>query len=683
MRNVTARLAGRIGRMRMALAAALCACGIGCGLAQPAIRLQPVLQGLSSPLFATHAGDGSDRIFVVEQGGRILVLAPGATTPSVFLDINARVLAGGEQGLLGLAFHPQFATNGRFFVDYTRNADGATVIAEYHADPGADVAGTAEIPLLTIAQPFANHNGGMLAFGPDGMLYIGMGDGGSGNDPGNRAQNVDELLGKILRIDVDHPANGLPYSSPAGNPYAGATPGRDEIFAIGLRNPFRFSFDRVSGQLFVGDVGQSLLEEIDVVTAGGNFGWRVYEGTNCTGLDPTLCNPAPFVFPIAQYDHGGGRCSVTGGYVYRGPRHTLPQGTYVFGDFCTGEIFRLQGGGPALLLDTAQNVSSFGEDQRGELYVAGLGGSVLRIARAVHDLDGDARSDVGWRNANGTNVVWSFGGAAPTPLSTIALPSAASSWQASFAHDVDGDGSLDIVWRNAANGLVAIWFMNRDGSIARAAFPATVPVNAGWQLAAVADIDGDGRAELVWRNVVTGALVGWQLDPAGAVAGTRDFGTVPLGFDLRGAGDFDGDGTDDLLWFDAATGQVALYLMHASAPFTAAFPGSVGPGTWRPLRVADYDGDGKADILWRDEATGTTAVWYLDSGRLLAVDFLPAAPATEWSVGSTGDFDADGRVDVAWQAFDGTVVRWMMKGRHVAPVIETLPGVGGGWNMIP
>jgi glucose/arabinose dehydrogenase len=276
--------------------------------ASGAIQLEPVLTGLSSPLYLTSARDGTNRLFIVEQPGTIKVLQPGATTPTVFLDITSRVLSGGEQGLLGLAFHPQYTTNRRFFLDYTRQPDGATVIAEYQAsttDP--NVAGTSETVLLVIPQPFANHNGGMIEFGPDGFLYIGMGDGGSGNDPGNRAQNINELLGKILRIDIDHPSGSLPYSSPPDNPFFGATPGRDEIYAVGFRNPFRFSFDRLTGQLFAGDVGQAAREEVDIVTRGGNYGWRVFEGTLCTNLDPALCSSGSYVAPIAQYGHTGGR----------------------------------------------------------------------------------------------------------------------------------------------------------------------------------------------------------------------------------------------------------------------------------------------------------------------------------------------------------------------------------------
>jgi hypothetical protein len=355
--------------------------------AAAAIELEPVLAGLRSPLYVTHARDGTDRLFVLEQGGRILVVQPGASTPTVFLDIAARVLAGGERGLLGLAFHPDYATNRRFFVNYTRQPDGTTVIAEYRAsatDP--DVADPVETPLLVLVQPFANHNGGMIEFGPDGFLYIGTGDGGSGNDPDNRAQNIGELLGKILRIDVDVPDPPAPYSSVPTNPFFGSTPGRDEIYALGLRNPYRFSFDRQTGALIAGDVGQNEREEIDLITLGDNLGWRVFEGTRCTGNDPALCGAAGFIDPIAEYAHTGGRCSVTGGYAYRGLRGALPAGAYVFGDFCTGEIFQLHppasGAPQTLLLDTALNIASFGEDESGEIYVVGLGGTVHRIAAA-------------------------------------------------------------------------------------------------------------------------------------------------------------------------------------------------------------------------------------------------------------------------------------------------------------
>jgi glucose/arabinose dehydrogenase len=342
--------------------------------------LRPVLANLAQPVHVTHAGDGSRRLFIVEQAGRILVLAPGAAAPTPFLDLTTRVLTGGERGLLGLAFHPRYATTGRFFVNYTRRPDGATVIAEYRVAPGdPDVALDDERILLVIGQPFANHNGGMLAFGPDGFLYVGMGDGGSSFDPDRRAQNVTDLLGKILRLDVDPPAGSTaPYASPPTNPFAGPHPGRDEIYALGFRNPWRFSFDRATGELFVGDVGQNSREEIDRVILGGNYGWPIFEGRHCLGLGGSCDDPA-LVPPVAEYEHAAGRCSVIGGHAYRGSAGTLPAGAYVFGDLCTGEILLLQGGAVSVLVPSGLSISSFGEDEAGEIYVTGLAGTVHRL----------------------------------------------------------------------------------------------------------------------------------------------------------------------------------------------------------------------------------------------------------------------------------------------------------------
>ena len=363
--------------------AALFVCMSGSVLA--ATQLVPVLTDLSSPTAVTNAGDGSQRLFVVEQAGDILVRQPQSFTTTVFLDIRGKVMAGGERGLLGLAFHPDYSTNGRFFVYYTRASDGAIVISEYRVSRDPDVADASERILLTIPHPTnANHNGGMLAFGPDRFLYIGVGDGGSANDPPDNAQNNDTLLGKILRIDVDHAdvVAGTPYVAPADNPFINAA-GRDEIFAYGFRNPWRFSFDRVTGVQWVGDVGQNAREEVDMpIMRGGNYGWRVYEGFACTRNDQTLCDPSRYRLPIFDYDHSSGRCSVTGGYVYRGAQGALPGGTYVYGDYCSGEIFTWDGTTQSLLLRTPLNISSFGEDEQGELYVVGLGGTVSRLAAA-------------------------------------------------------------------------------------------------------------------------------------------------------------------------------------------------------------------------------------------------------------------------------------------------------------
>jgi glucose/arabinose dehydrogenase len=403
------------------------------------VTLEPLLSNLSSPVLVTNARDGSNRLFVVEQPGRIQVLQPGSSTPTVFLDITAKVLSGGERGLLGLAFHPQFNSNRRLFVNYTRRPDGATVIAEYRVSAAnPNLVEASETILLVIPQPFANHNGGMIAFGPDGLLYIGMGDGGSANDPQNRAQNIEELLGKMLRINVDQASGATLYSSPSDNPFFGSTAGRDEIYAVGLRNPFRFSFDRVTGQLYAGDVGQGVREEIDIITRGGNYGWRVFEGTRCTGLDPAQCVAANFQAPVAEYDHTGGRCSVTGGYVYRGTRATIPVGAYIYGDFCTGEMFLLQGTSASFLQDTALSISSFGEDEAGELYVVSLGGTVHRLVNSCsYTISPTSRTSpaggetltvnvttqggCGWATVNNSNFITVTSGTSGTGSGTVTL----------------------------------------------------------------------------------------------------------------------------------------------------------------------------------------------------------------------------------------------------------------------
>jgi glucose/arabinose dehydrogenase len=358
-----------------------------------AVTSSTVVGGLASPVDIVNAGDRSGRLFAVEQAGTIRIIAADRLIAAPFLDIRSSVLSGGEQGLLGLAFHPQFAVNRRFFVDYTRQSDGATVIAEYLAgatDPNRADASSVKI-LLTIVQPFANHNGGALRFGPDGYLYIGMGDGGSANDPGNRAQDTQELLGKILRIDVDR---GAPYAIPATNPYATAG-GRKEIWALGVRNPWRFNFDRVTGDFFIGDVGQDRLEEIDWraagTGAGTNFGWRVMEGDSCTSLaGPVACFDPSLTPPILQYGHDLG-CSVTGGTVYRGSAVPALAGRYVYGDFCSGRLWSaaknaLGGFGARDIATTGINITAFGEDEAGELYFTDYSrGEIRRFAAEASD----------------------------------------------------------------------------------------------------------------------------------------------------------------------------------------------------------------------------------------------------------------------------------------------------------
>jgi glucose/arabinose dehydrogenase len=348
-----------------------------------------VVGGLSSPVLVTNAGDGSGRLFVVEQAGRIRVVRDGRLLDRPFLDVADRISAGGERGLLGLAFHPGFPVDPRFFVDYT-DRDGTTVVSSFTVPSGgsSDAAdASSERVLLRIAQPYPNHNGGNLAFGSDGQLYVGTGDGGSGGDPQGNGQRLDTLLGKLLRIDVDHPSGGRTYGIPADNPFV-AGGGRPEIWAYGLRNPWRFSFDRTTGDLWIGDVGQDAWEEIDHtargVSAPVDYGWNRMEGLHC--FAPSAgCDTSGLTLPLAEYGHDQG-CAVTGGYVARGAAAGALAGVYVFGDYCSGRIWGLASNGPArqepvLLLESGRSISSFGEDEAGEILLTDLAsGEVVGLA---------------------------------------------------------------------------------------------------------------------------------------------------------------------------------------------------------------------------------------------------------------------------------------------------------------
>jgi len=368
--------------------------------AWPNISLIKVSGGLLKPLHITHSGDKSARLFVVEQSGRIRIIRADKLLTAPFLDITDRVLSGGERGLLSVAFPPGFASSGRFYVYYTRLPDGATVIARYRVTAEPDIADhlTEEV-LLVISQPFANHNGGQLAFGPDGFLYIGMGDGGSGGDPLNNAQNHDSLLGKLLRIDVESGAipYGVPrrnhspdYRVPRTNPFVRSPGYRPEIWALGLRNPWRFSFDRQTGDLYIGDVGQNLFEEVDFQpassTGGENYGWNIMEASHCY-LRPS-CSPAGLVLPTAEYEHTLGDCSITGGMIYRGLKYPGMQGVYIYGDYCSGRIRGLKNDGEmfqnTILLDSPFAISTFGEDESANLYLADyVSGTIYRVIDAI------------------------------------------------------------------------------------------------------------------------------------------------------------------------------------------------------------------------------------------------------------------------------------------------------------
>lgn len=360
------------------------------------IELETFATGFSSPVNVKHAGD--DRLFVVERSGVIKILnADGTTNSTLFLDISGAVTSGGEQGLLAMAFHPNYAANGFFYVNYI-NLSGDTVISRFTRATVDTADVNSEIILMTISQPYGNHNGGDMHFGPDdGYLYISTGDGGSGNDPGNLAQNLGNLLGKMLRIDVDGTSNGN-YGIPADNPFVGNSTALDEIWAYGLRNPWKWSFDRDNGDMWIADVGQSDREEINRVpassTGGENYGWKCYEGS-IIGTFVTGCSEITHTPPVAEYNYGGTpfKCSITGGYRYRGALQSSLEGLYFFADYCSDQIGVVRETSPDVFQLTFEDqfsggFSAFAEDINGELFVVGLvSGTISRIVDANLSID--------------------------------------------------------------------------------------------------------------------------------------------------------------------------------------------------------------------------------------------------------------------------------------------------------
>ena len=348
------------------------------------LRLQEIASGLSSPVYLTSPAADS-RLFVVEQSGRIRIIENGQLLATPFLDIVSRVGSGGERGMLSVAFHPAYKTNGFFYVYFT-GTSGEIRVERFTVSTNANQANAASSKLiLSVPHPRSNHNGGLAMFGPDGMLYLGLGDGGGGGDPDLAGQNVNTLLGKLLRIDVD---TGDPYAIPSGNPFANRNDARREIWAYGLRNPWRFAFDRSAGNLYVADVGQGAFEEVNVVAstrAGVNYGWSVLEGSSCFGA--SSCNKSGLELPVLEYGHGNNQCSVTGGFVYRGSAMPELAGVYFYSDYCAGWVksFKLSGGAATderdWNLGSIGNVTSYGEDASGELYLTSSNGRVYKFVK--------------------------------------------------------------------------------------------------------------------------------------------------------------------------------------------------------------------------------------------------------------------------------------------------------------
>jgi glucose/arabinose dehydrogenase len=625
------------------------------------ITLAPHTSGLSLPVAITHAGDGSGRLFVIEQQGAVRIIKDGALQAVPFLNITDRVLSGSERGLLGIAFPPGFSTKGYFYVNYTRAPDGATTISRFHVTNNPDIADpNSEETLLTIGQPFANHNGGQIAFSPrDGYLYIGMGDGGSGGDPLNLAQDFNSLLGKMLRIDVE--SGVTPYAIPSDNPLLNGV--RSEIWALGLRNPWRFSFDRLTHDLYMGDVGQSSREEINFQpassTGGENYGWRILEGSLCFDPPVGCVPPLNYAPPVAEYDHSQG-CSVTGGVVYRGIRHPFMQGTYVYGDFCTGRIWRLKRSGAVrqntLLIDTPFQISAFGEDEAGEVYVADYAtGRIYKIifSDMTVDFDGDGKTDIAiYRAGTGGWFVIPSTGVSPYgegwggDLSDIPVPG-----------DYDRDGKTDIAVYRANNGG---WYILPSGG---------GPFGVGWggdpsDKPVQGDYDGDGKTDLAVYRTSIGA---WFIMPSGgaapyAVAWGGDATDKPA------PGDYDGDGKTDIAVYRTGTG--AWYVI----PSSGASPYGLGWGGEATDKSApgDYDGDGKTDIAVYRTNTGA---WYVIPSSNPSAPYGLGWGSDPSDIPAPGDYDGDGKTDIA--VYRGATGAW-----YVIPSGGGAP-YGLGWGGDP
>ncbi len=652
----------------------------GMASAVPAITLQEVASGFQTPVELVNSGDGSGRLFVVEQGGTIKVLSSGVATATLFLDISSVIASGGERGLLGLAFHPQYSSNRAFYVYYTRASDGALTIARYlrSATNPLSADSTSGAVILTIAHPnYQNHNGGHLAFGQDGYLYIGTGDGGGGGDPDQNGQKLTTRLAKMLRISVN---GGTSYTIPATNPYAtsncdtgvNACP---EIWAFGLRNPWKFSFDRSNGDLFIGDVGQGLYEEVNYVQAGAapgqNFGWNVYEATHC--YSSTSCGIAPGLTPhtppVIEYGHNNtdfGGFSITGGYRHRGTKSTALNGYYFYGDFSSQRLWVAKPNAngvwtPEFSQIAPSSISSFGEDESGELYLVGYGtGKIYAIkgpasvVPTLNDLNADGKSDIVIQSATSASVtattVWLMSGTSISSATNIL--SSDPSWTISHIADFNGDGKADLLWRNT-NGAVTVWLMN--GSTVLSSIGLLGP-NPDWRVSHVADFNGDGKADLLWRNT-NGAVTMWLMNGTTVTTATGILGP-DVNWSVSHTADFNGDGKADLLWRNT-NGAVTMWLMNGSVISTSAGLLGANPD-WSVSHTADFNSDGKADLLWRN-TNGATTMWLMNGSVISAsAGLLGANP--DWSVSHTADFNGDGKADLLWRNNNGAVTMWLMNG---------------------
>jgi len=627
-----------------------------------------VASGLTQPLFVTAPPGDSGRLFIVQQNGqiRILNLATGTLNPTPFLTLSG-LAVGGEQGLLGMAFDPNYAANGKFYLNFTvpggAFGNGVTHVSQFTVSANPNIADpNSERILLTFDHPQANHNGGWIGFSPRAgdanNLYIATGDGGGGNDqgpghiePGGNAQSLTTLLGKMLRIHINSAAGT--YTIPPNNPFVGITGARAEIWVFGLRNPFRNSFDRQTGRMFIGDVGQSSREEIDVQQptnpgGGENYGWRVREGSIQNPAFPAEPTPPGAVNPIFDYPRSIGR-TVIGGYVYRGQRIRNLRGVYVFGDLAgpdsgpgTGQIFTLNYNGviasnfrniTAQLFPTRVggftlgNLSSLGEDANGELYITDISnGSVFKIVAPPlkSDFNGDSNADILWQHTSGTRAIWLMNGT--TYGSSVNLGAVAISWNIAGSSDFNGDGKSDILWQNSSTGQRLIWLMNGTTHTSTASLGT---VATSWGIVGSSDFNGDGKSDILWQNSSTGQRLIWLMN--GTIhTSSVSLGVVATSWGIVGSSDFNGDGKSDILWQNSSTGQRLIWLMNGTAHTSTVSLGVVAT-SWSIVGSSDFNGDAKSDILWQNSSTGQRVIWLMN-GTTRTSSVTLGTVATSWSI---------------------------------------------------
>jgi glucose/arabinose dehydrogenase len=645
----------------------------------------------SQPVFAGAPPDDPSRLFIVERGGRIKIinLDSGQVLPTPFLDVSSQILTDGERGLLGLAFDPNFATNGFFYVNLI-NGSGNTEIRRYHVSSDPNVADPSFTTIITINQPAGsnNHKGGWLGFGPDGDLYASLGDGGGSGDTFHNGQNPNSLLGKILRIDVHSPADpGLNYHIPADNPFVGQAGVRGEIFALGLRNPWRPSFDSATGTLYIADVGQDTWEEIDIGQAGANYGWNHFEGP-ATFPGGDAISTGQVVAPIYSYNHTVGH-SITGGYVFHGDGDAL-QGQYFFADFVQGKVFTLSFNGSAWVATdrTSQIVidvpgaaltqpSSFGEDARGNLYIVDFGGNIFRLTPTILTAPAPAGTTADMmlrRGADGIFEIYNVGNGAI--LAAFQLGQVGTEWRVAGLGSFFGNDTSDMLLRNANTGGFELYDISNN-QITGAAFLGAVGTN--WQVMGFGNFGSLGETDMILRDSSTGGLEVYNIRN-NQIIGANFMGMVGVEWQFSGVGNFSSRGTSDMLLRNSNTGALQVYDINSNQITGTAFLGSVGP-EWQFSGVGNFSGiAGETDLLLRNSNTGGLQIYNISNNQITGAAFLGTV-GLDWQYAGIAPIHAAGASDLVLRNVNtGALEVYNIAGNTIVGA-ASLGAIGPDWSI--